>query len=152
MREDFGRVDCGFVLRGCEFAAVILACFDYGIDEWQTAIACGFKVCDEGIDGFADAGVGGEDCVDTASGLVQAFVLSSGTGSTPQIVEIEGAPGAMEVGFHFLYGLFEEILHVCCIAWVAGIGEPTTRVLRLGVFSSNGVKEFVFHRRGIRRN
>lgn len=87
------------MLLGRGRAAVVVAGLDGGVDEGPAAVVCGFVVGDEGVDGGADAGVGAEDRVDAAGGFVQAFVLPGGTGPAPQVVEVEGCPGAFEVGF-----------------------------------------------------
>ena len=81
--EDAGGVDGGGVLEGGGRAAVVVAGFDDGVDEGRAAGVGGFEVCDEGIDGLADAGVGRQHGVYAAGGHVQAFVLSEGTGLTP---------------------------------------------------------------------
>lgn len=49
---------------------MVLAGFYDGVDEGEAVVVGGFVVVYEGVDGFADAGVGGEDCVYAAGGLV----------------------------------------------------------------------------------
>ena len=63
----------------------------------------------------------------------------------PQVVEVEFGAAAFEAGFEFLNNLFEEIFNVCHSTWfVAGIGEPTKRVLTSKALGSNGIEELVF--------
>ena len=83
LRESFGGLDGGLVLRGCDQAAVILSSFDDGVDEWSAAVVYGFEVGNEWVDGVSDAGVRGENGVDATSSLIQAFILSSRTCLVP---------------------------------------------------------------------
>lgn len=95
------------VLGGCEVAAVGVAGLHDGVDEWAAAGVGGLVVGYEGVDGVADAVVGGEHGVDAAGCFVQALALARGTGLAPEVVEVERGAAAAEMGFELLDEFFE---------------------------------------------